>query len=137
MYEINIKWLMTNYIMIVEPVGDFEASKANKVLSELKGQLDKATHPIHFVVNLVGVRTAVKDPILLQNAVQRLRRHPRIGSVTFVTANPTLRFGAELLAQFLCTQFVVVETFEQITPIIEKLKTGLVPKIDFIPCACL
>lgn len=128
MYEINVGWLIKNRVIIFEPVGDFEASKAIKVLLGLKYLLDKSIHRIHIVVDLTRVRRSMKDPNDLQNVMQRLRRHPRIGTVIFVAADPTLRYGVALLAQFLCIQFVVVDTFEQVIPIIKKLNTGLLSK---------
>ena len=123
MYDVKIEWLIADRAILIEPVGDFEASTGIRVLSELKDYLDQAIYPIHIVVSLVRVRTSVKDPHPLQNSFKRLRRHPRMGSIIFVTPNPTLRFGVGLLAQFLGAQFFVVETFQQIMPILKKLQS--------------
>ncbi len=109
--------------------------KGKATASQLKDYLDQAIHPIHIVVSLERVRTSVKDPHPLYNSIERLRRHPRMGSIIFVTPNPTLRFGVGLLAQFLGAQFFVVETFQQIVPVLKKLQSDLKPKTGLLPSA--
>jgi len=113
MYFVNFRWLIENCIILIEPVGNFEPVVAVAAIAQFKHLLDETPHRIHVVLNMSRVRTAVKNPRVVGSSLNRLRCHPNLCRMIFITSNPISRIGSQLLGCFLGVNFSVVATLDQ------------------------
>ncbi|MEZ4672536.1 MAG: hypothetical protein R3E39_31935 [Anaerolineae bacterium] len=128
MYEVNIDWIIVNRIVLVEPVGDFESSIAVHAIRQVKHLLDQAHHPLHLVMHMSRVRTAVKDPRDMGHAIKGLRFHRNMAGLYFIASNYSSCIGGILLARFLGKPFKIVHSFEQALKTLAKVD----PTLDLV-----
>lgn len=124
-YRVNVEWAVEKRIILIQPIGDFEAEIALAAVEQVKQMVNEGCRPVHLMIDASRVTTHLRDPKVFGNSLDSLRHHRNIGRLVFVYANPFVRFAGELLARFLGIPFRVAATYEYALTMLHKIDPTL------------
>lgn len=122
----TIEWLLTDHILaIVLPVV-FDNPVAQAYDRELVERLDKASQPLHLIVDFRPVKVHAGVQIL---SAWKHTRHPNRGRIVTIgiAGNPVTRFIARLGAQVTRSSLYDVRSFEEACAYLQETEGLLLP----------
>lgn len=124
-YHVNIEWLVKDRVILIQPVGDFEAPVALEAVGEVKRMVNEGIRPVHLVMDTSRVTTHLREPRIFGTSLDSLRYHRSMGRLVFIYTDPFARFAGELLSRFLGVPFRLAGTTEHAVDILRRLDVTL------------